>query len=212
MPDLPPPPDEIHLDARTLRGLAHPLRVRLLGLLRTDGPSTATALAARLGLTSAATSYHLRQLATYGFIVEDTGRGQARERWWRAAHRTTSMSLDEVADDPGAIEAGEVYLRGVAQVYGQQVQAHVDELAGLPARWRAAGTLSDVLLRLTPEQADEVAERMWAVVEKYRRADEPGAPVPGSRRVVVQLQVFPRPGDPPDPSDPEDDEQSEDRP
>jgi DNA-binding transcriptional ArsR family regulator len=190
-------PDDVHLDARTLRGLAHPLRVRLLGLLRSDGPSTATALAARLGLTSAATSYHLRQLAAYGFITEDAGRGQPRERWWRAAHRSTSISLAEVGDDPGTIEAGEVYLRGVAQVYAQQVQAHLDELAVLPERWRAAGTLSDVLLRLTPEEALEVTARLWAVVEEYRPADAPAAEVPAdARRVNVQLLVFPRPGDP----------------
>jgi DNA-binding transcriptional ArsR family regulator len=193
----------VHLDARTLRGLAHPLRVRLLGMLRSDGPSTATALAARLGLTSAATSYHLRQLATYGFIVEDAGRGQGRERWWRAAHRSTTMSLAEVADDPGAVEAGETYLRGVAQVYAQQLQAHLDELTALPDRWRAAGGLSDMLLRLTPEEAGELAARLWAVVEEYRPADAPAdqAP-PDTRRVNVQVLVFPRPGDPlEDPSD-----------
>jgi predicted ArsR family transcriptional regulator len=195
-------PDDVHLDARTLRGLAHPLRVRLLGLLRSDGPSTATALAGRLGLTSAATSYHLRQLAAYGFITEDAGRGQPRERWWRAAHRSTSLSLAELDDDPGTIEAGEVYLRGVAQVYAQQMQAHLDELTVLPARWRAAGNLSDVQLRLTPEEAEELTARMWEVVEQYRRADADveQAP-PGARRVSVQLQVFPRPGDPVDERD-----------
>ena len=187
--------DEVHLDARTLRGLAHPLRVRLLGLLRQDGPSTATALAARLGLTSAATSYHLRQLAAYGFITEDAGRGQPRERWWRAAHRSTSLSLAEIGDDPGTIEAGEVYLRGVAQVYAQHLQAHLDELAVLPDRWRAAGNLSDVQLRLTPEETEELSARMWEVVEQYRPADAPDSPA-GTRRVSVQLQVFPRPGDP----------------
>jgi DNA-binding transcriptional ArsR family regulator len=189
--------DEVHLDARTLRGLAHPLRVRLLGLLRQDGPSTATALAARLGLTSAATSYHLRQLAAYGFIVEDAGRGQGRERWWRAAHRSTTMSLAEVADDPAAIEAGEIYLRGVAQIYASQLQGHLDELTALPDRWRAAGTLSDVTLRLTPEETDEIAAQVWAVVERYRSGDVPADQgPPDARRVTVQLQVFPRPGDP----------------
>jgi DNA-binding transcriptional ArsR family regulator len=55
--------DTVRLDARNLRGLAHPVRVRMLGLLRTEGPSTATLLGERLGLSSAATSYHLRQLA-----------------------------------------------------------------------------------------------------------------------------------------------------
>jgi DNA-binding transcriptional ArsR family regulator len=189
-------PDEVRLDARTLRGLAHPLRVQLLGILRTDGAATATQLAARLGLSSAATSYHLRQLAQHGFITEDTGRGQPRERWWKAAHRSTTWDVGQL-NDPGSREAGEVYLRSVAQSYAARVMDHLDEVSTLPPAWRAAGTLSDVLLRLTPEETDEVAERMWALVEEYRRADDESTAVPESaRRVHVQLQVFPHPGDP----------------
>jgi DNA-binding transcriptional ArsR family regulator len=188
-------PDEVRLDARTLRGLAHPLRVRLLGMLRTDGPATATQLAERLGLSSAATSYHLRQLAQHGFIAEDEGRGQPRERWWKAAHRSTSWDFDEL-NDPNTQEAGEIYLRSVAQSYAARVMDHLDEVSSLPPAWRTAGTLSDVLLRLTPEETDEVAERMWSLVDEYRRADDETARVPaGARRVHVQLQVFPHPGD-----------------
>lgn len=189
-------PDEVRLDARTLRGLAHPLRVRLLGMLRTDGPATATQLAERLGLSSAATSYHLRQLAQYGFITEDAGRGQPRERWWKAAHRSTTWDFGEL-NDPDSQEAGEIYLRSVAQSYAARVMDHLDEVSSLPPAWRAAGTLSDLLLRLTPEETDEVASRMWAVAEEYRRADDGEAAVPDdARRVHVQLQVFPHPGDP----------------
>lgn len=65
-------------DIRTLRALAHPLRNRLLGLLRLEGPSTATLLGARVGESSGWTSYHLRQLATYGFVEEVQGRGAGR--------------------------------------------------------------------------------------------------------------------------------------
>src|SRR5215831_7404684 len=88
-----PADDAISVDAGNLRGIAHPIRVRLLALLRDDGPSTATRLAARTGLNSGATSYHLRQLERFGFVVEDERTG-GRERWWRAAHRvTTSRDL-----------------------------------------------------------------------------------------------------------------------
>src|SRR5918993_3162549 len=90
---------EVTLDARSLRGLAHPLRIRLLGLLRQDGPSTATLLADRLGLSSAATSYHLRQLAAYGFAVEDEERGVGRERWWRAAHESTRYGAADLGSE-----------------------------------------------------------------------------------------------------------------
>lgn len=93
------PESRIELDSRSLRGIAHPLRVRLLGMLREHGPSTASRLAARIGTTSGATSYHLRQLALYGFVVEDEGPDgrQPRERWWRAAHRATSLEPSALA-------------------------------------------------------------------------------------------------------------------
>ncbi|MBW8766480.1 MAG: helix-turn-helix transcriptional regulator, partial [Geodermatophilales bacterium] len=61
----------------------------LLAALRMDGPSTATHLAERLGESSGSTSYHLRQLAAFGFVEEVPGEGDGRERWWRARHRST---------------------------------------------------------------------------------------------------------------------------
>ena len=59
-----------------LKALSHPVRLRMLGLLRIEGPATATSLAARLGLNTGATSYHLRHLAQHGFIVDDARAGQ----------------------------------------------------------------------------------------------------------------------------------------
>src|SRR5690349_15392883 len=111
------PDRDVLLDAHTIRGLAHPLRVKMLGLLRQGGPATATQLAARLGQSSGATSYHLRQLAAYGFVLEDTSRGEGRERWWRAAHRATHF--DPASADPAIAAAGEAFLRGVIRTYGE---------------------------------------------------------------------------------------------
>src|SRR5919206_5319963 len=74
------------LSGRELRALAHPLRVRLLELLR-EGPSTASLLAERLNESTGATSYHLRELHRYGFIDEEPGRGRGRERWWKRRER-----------------------------------------------------------------------------------------------------------------------------
>lgn len=72
------------IDARNLQGIAHPVRVRMLAMLRAEGPATATTLARRLGLNTGATSYHLRQLAAHGFIVEDTHSLSSR---WRSRWR-----------------------------------------------------------------------------------------------------------------------------
>ncbi|GAA4360236.1 helix-turn-helix domain-containing protein [Angustibacter luteus] len=194
-------PQELRLDARTLRGLAHPLRVRILGMLRRDGAATATGLAEKLGQSSAATSYHLRQLAEYGFIVEVEELGQGRERYWKSASRSTTLDVGAYVTDPELAANTETYLRAVTRMSADLVQSHLDEKVALPGHWQSAGTFNDIRLRLTPDQADELAERMWALVNEYPRADELAPPVddtdPGEalRPVDVQLNVFPVPGD-----------------
>src|SRR3712207_9501706 len=70
-------------------------RSALLGLLRSEGPSTASKLGQRLGESSGSTSYHLRQLAALGFVEEVPGQGTARERWWRARHQNGSATCRE---------------------------------------------------------------------------------------------------------------------
>lgn len=188
--------DVVSPDPRSLRGLAHPLRLQLLALLRADGPATASQLAARTGQSSGATSYHLRQLAAYGFVVEDADRGTARDRWWRAAHRTTRFDLPPDADEE-ARALGEEYLRVVADTYARQVQTAIAGLAtieeDLGPGWADAFTLSDVLLRLTLDEARALIEALAALREAYRSDDpEADAAAPeGSRRVVLQFQVLP---------------------
>jgi len=90
-------------DAQLLRAMAHPLRLRLIGALRKDGPATASELARRLGESSGSTSYHLRQLERYGFIEDDRERNGGRERPWRAVDEGMEWTLD--TDDAGLVEA-----------------------------------------------------------------------------------------------------------
>lgn len=65
-------------------------------LLQVDGPSTATTLGRQIGQSTASVSYHLRVLAEHGYIVEVPERGNRRDRWWRATHRSVlfTFSLD----------------------------------------------------------------------------------------------------------------------
>ena len=70
-------------DPVAIRALAHPLRLDLLDLLSTAGPATAAHCGRVLGASQASCSFHLRQLAKYGFVV-DAGPGpDRRERQWR---------------------------------------------------------------------------------------------------------------------------------
>lgn len=177
------------LDPHSLRGLAHPLRVRLLGLLRDDGPSTATKLAERVGQSSGATSYHLRQLATYGFVVEDADRaGAGRERWWKAASRRTELPGATAREAAGDAEG---FLRAVAAEAFLQVDAFLAELPTLPPAWDESWAINDAVLRLTPAEAKRFLREVHAVVGRYRRDDVPEAPK-AAERVTLQVQLLPR--------------------
>lgn len=68
-----PAPVELS-DLAALKALAQPRRQRMLQHLTLHGPATSATLARALGLNTGSTSYHLRELARYGF-VEETGAG-----------------------------------------------------------------------------------------------------------------------------------------
>lgn len=177
---------ERQLDARSLRGLAHPMRVELLGLLRRYGPATATGLADRLGERSGTTSWHLRQLAEHGFIEEVPDRGTGRERWWQAAQDNTTLD-SRIAADPATKAAYDTYMHQVLDLYYRSAAEYLSEEDTWDAEWRQAGTMSDYDLSLTTVEMDELTEKMAELVSSYRRTEQPG-----DERVAVQLQVFPR--------------------
>ena len=87
-------------DSRVLAAMAHPLRRRLLGLLKLDGPSTATVLAERTSQAVGNISYHLRTLAAAGLIEEapELARDR-RERWWRRTASTLGWASADFAGD-----------------------------------------------------------------------------------------------------------------
>ncbi|MBH1937916.1 helix-turn-helix transcriptional regulator [Streptomyces sp. AV19] len=187
----PDPATDVVLDARGLRALAHPVRVQVVGLLRTYGPSTATRLAERIGVGSGVTSYHLRQLAAAGFVAEDTARGNARERWWRAAHEATWFDDKELADaEP---EATAAYRASVASLHALRTQLALGQAPSMPKEWRDRLEMSDWRLRLTPEEAGSLARELRAVMARYWRADAEGAPE-GAEPVQVVMHLLPEPG------------------
>jgi DNA-binding transcriptional ArsR family regulator len=187
-PPVPPTEPSIDVtDVRALRALAHPLRGKLLGHLRTYGPSTATRLGQALGESSGSTSYHLRQLAAYGFVEELRDEGNARDRWWRARHRSTHFEAAAFLADPDGREAvDELTHRQLAQQqrllanYAAESQAIGDE-------WRVAASLNDWALHLSPDAVHELAEEINAVIARWRDTrEEPDQPL-----VSVLLDLFP---------------------
>lgn len=183
---------QVKPDPSALKALAHPVRLRMLSLLRLDGPATASGLAARLGLNSGATSYHLRQLALHGFIVEDTARGNARDRWWRAAHESTSYGEGAGND---ALEADMAFGQAALNWQIMQMQSALRNQANLAPEWRKASTVSDYYIPLTAAQAEALTTRLNDLLwEAMQSAPPMGGPYPeGVQPFAVILHGFPRP-------------------
>ncbi|WP_093660114.1 winged helix-turn-helix domain-containing protein [Streptomyces radiopugnans] len=180
------------LDPRSLRALAHPLRIRILDALHEYGPATASRLADRLDESSGATSYHLRQLAAHDFVEEDTARGTARERWWRATQRGTR--LDDIGGidrhpDPEVRGALSLLMHETATRHARDLNTWLGTMRDWPEEWREASDLSSFTLRLTPELAGELNTRLHELVESYR---EKAAGDERAERVRVHLHSFPR--------------------
>lgn len=186
------PDDAVHVtDVRALRALAHPLRNRLLGLLRLHGPSTSTRLGEHVGQSSGTTSYHLRQLAEHGF-VEDAGElGNGRERWWRARHRMTSWEAGDLLGQDGGGEVQDEFVRLQLAGHGRVLAAWHGQRDALGARWAAAASLNDYALRLTPAQARTLTAELTAVADRWLARHPAAEPGVGTELVSVLLDVVP---------------------
>lgn len=174
-------------DGHQLKVLAHPLRSRLLGALRHAGPATATALASRLGTNSGATSYHLRQLAEVGLVEDDPEHSSGRDRWWRAAHGSTTWRSTDY--DPDAEAAVSWLLRRQANLAAGWVNDWLDEREQWPPEWQGVADQSDYHLRLTPDGLQALLDEVHEVIRRHRDAADPATP--GAEDVAFLLQSFP---------------------
>ena len=159
-------PDE--LDVRSVRALAHPLRLQLLDLLRFEGPSTATLLARRVGESSGATSYHLRLLAKYGYI-EEVPRQGGRERWW--SYRDRRVTLPRGREGSGDREL-------LAELLSREALAIDLFLASRSTapEWDEASFIQSQAFRLTPNELSELQRGIESLLAGLRRADADDAP------------------------------------
>ena len=175
------------VDAQSLRVLAHPLRSRLLSLLRTNGPATATELAESLASNTGATSYHLRKLETVG-LIKDSGQGVGKRRLWRAATDSHQFTPGDFVGDDTA-EADLNWLRRhYSRTLTERFEAWLDVEQTWPTAWRNAAGLDDDFVTLTAAQAEAMSAEIDDVVARYRNA---GAADPQSRRLSVWRVIYP---------------------
>lgn len=183
------------LDSRALQGLAHPLRVRLFEELTYGGPSTATQLAERLGESSGATSYHLRQLHKAGFVEEDTGRGAGRERWWRRVPGGIQWGgADDFADDTAARVASDLLESELTVLAAQRRAAALADSANWPRPWLDAQMRRRAHLVLTVDEARQLVAELGALVDRWKQRYGGRDNVPAAERhpdlADVDLEVM----------------------
>ncbi|QDO01252.1 helix-turn-helix domain-containing protein [Streptomyces sp. RLB3-17] len=193
-------------DLATLKALAQPRRQRMLQHLTVHGPATSATLARALGLNTGATSYHLRELARYGFVEEvdrpaEAG-GHGRERWWRAvpgdrrfpprSRQSAEMRLvmDELNHHAYAADL-ELFEQMQVQAQRQLRTRGADGEVAEADPWVDAFPYSRGSIRLTLPELRAFFEEYIALLNRYKRpeADTP----PGARTVLTRFLAFPAP-------------------
>jgi len=174
-----------------MRVLAHPTRLRLLGLLRERGPQTAALLGDVVDEAPGTVSYHLAKLASIGLIQEAADVGtDRRERWWRSSHALTSWEPADLLDDPAALAASTALQRAIVQIYAANFTQYLDNVPALPADWVRAAPSSDRGLRLTVTELAELRKELEVVTEKFLAISATHIEADGSERVSLVYQAY----------------------
>lgn len=191
-------PDARHLDTLSLSALAHPLRVRLFEDLTRNGPATATMLGKRLGESSGATSYHLRQLERFGFVETDPERGTGRERWWRRVPGMVVICPPEggAEADPAGHEAFKLVTAEFHRNRLARVQHWLDTSDEWPADWQDASHQATLHLSIDPAETKQFVAEFDALIQRWREHAANRPATDATRQVEIQLTAFPLP--PPD--------------
>ncbi|MEV6303395.1 metalloregulator ArsR/SmtB family transcription factor [Actinoplanes sp. NPDC051861] len=178
-------------DSRVLAALAHPLRRRLMDMLKVGGPATASTLASATGQAIGNVSHHLRVLGECGLIEEapELARDR-RERWWRLVSRAVSWSSSDFGDDPATTAVVKAAESLNLDHHTQQVRAWFAAPDEDQQRWGDSAFSMDQWLHLTPEELREVGEEIRAVLDRWRGR------APGGERRAVFVYAYGVPGQP----------------
>jgi predicted ArsR family transcriptional regulator len=153
-------------DPRMLRGIAHPMRNRILEEMSAGGPMRAADVAERLDIPANQASFHLRQLAKYGLVEEAPELARdGRDRVWRVTHESgLSVNLDDIAKEEGGKAAITVFRKQ----WTADAHAAIDR-ADQPRRHKdAMVAVSTHALRLTKDEARTLAAEINDLVDEWR--------------------------------------------
>jgi len=160
-------------DAKALSAMANAFRSRMMDALKVDGPSTASALAARTGQAVGSASHHLKVLSEAGLVEEAPELAKdRRERWWRLVDPGTRWSRADFADDTAAVTAAYAAEALTVQRQFERVQEWNANADTVP-QWDSAAFATQNWMRLTPAELREVAEELIEVLVRWSQRDLP---------------------------------------
>jgi DNA-binding transcriptional ArsR family regulator len=176
-------------DPVTMRALAHPVRLALLEALGDAGELTATEASERVGESPSSCSFHLRQLAKYGFVVE-AGGGAGRRRPWKLAHVGTTWSGGD--GDPERERAANALERTLRHHFLARAEAAIDGRSALPKAWRDLTGTSQGMLYVTPKEAAELDRELTDLLSRYHeRIGDASKRPKGARAFEVLALAYP---------------------
>jgi DNA-binding transcriptional ArsR family regulator len=176
-------------DPRTMRALAHPIRLALLEVLSVHGALTATQAGELIGESASSCSFHLRTLARHGF-VEETGEGRGRERPWRAV--TVGMSIPDVATDSETFVAASALSQIVTERQLDRLRHWWGQRRTADQVWVDAAANDEFVTWLTPDELEEINEAVFAVLSRHHdRLSDPSLRPPGAKTVELLYFAYP---------------------
>lgn len=173
-------------DPRAIRALAHPARMAVIDeLFSQDVERTATELAALVGVTPSAMSYHLRALERFGILTRGGSTGDRRQRPWRAVARNLGVETRGASGAAAETALADHILDRLSEHWRAWVSA------SHPAEWESAAHLSRAVVRLTPAEATALQADIDALIKAYRPRRSAARRPKGTAEVEVVYSVLP---------------------
>lgn len=155
-------------DSKVLAAMAHPLRRRLLDVLRVYGPATVSSLADHTDERVANVSHHLKVLAEADLIVGAPELAKdRRERWWRLRTASLRWSSQDFHDDPAGEAIAQAALSLSLEYHVSAVRAWYAASEDQHAHWEDAAFSTDKWLQLTPAELAELSHEVIALFERW---------------------------------------------
>ncbi len=148
--------------------MAHPLRRRLLDVLKVNGPSTATALARHTDQAVANISHHLRVLDAADLVehAPELARDR-RERWWRLVSANLQWSTNDFREDAASAAVADAAQRLTLEHHMDVARQWFAASESEREAWSEGAFTTSHWLRLTPAELAELAGQMNELLDRW---------------------------------------------